>query len=485
MASYSYQKPKGKKNRKEYDMAKVHFRIEKDTLGEVKVPRDARWGAQTQRALENFPISGIRFPRRFIKALGMVKLTAAETNMELGLLNVKLAHGIMAAAQEVLEGKWDDQFVVDIFQTGSGTSTNMNANEVIANRTNEILSGKGTSTAEVHPNDHVNMGQSSNDVIPTCIHIATLESVEKDLLPALNTIHSTLSAKQEEFHNIIKVGRTHLQDAVPIRLGQEFGGYASMIAHAIRRVEMLRLHISELTLGGTAVGTGLNTHKEFPSKMIGKISKLTGLPFREVENHFEAQGSRDALVEASGALKTVAVSLMKIANDIRWASSGPRCGLGELKLPYLQPGSSIMPGKINPIIAEMVSMVAAQVIGYDVTITYAGSSGNFELNVMMPVMAFNLLESIRLLSNATHVFSKKCIVGISVDREKIEEQLKQSLSLATALTPLVGYEKASAIVKKALATGKTIREVAEREKVISHEELEKILDPYYMVEPHK
>lgn len=464
-------------------MTKASYRIEKDTMGEIKVPRDAYWGAQTQRAVENFPISNIRFSREFIRPLGMIKMAAAEANLELGLIDRKPAKAIVKAAREVMNGQLDDQFVVDVFQTGSGTSTNMNANEVIANRANEILGGTKGTKSPVHPNDHVNRGQSSNDVIPSCIHIAALESIEEKLVPALGSLEAALGAKAEEFHDIIKVGRTHLQDATPIRLGQEFGGYAGMIARGIRRMQASYNHLSELSIGGTAVGTGINTHPQFAGLVIEKITKLTRLPFREAENHFEAQGSRDAVVETSGALKTVAVSLMKIANDIRWAGSGPRCAIGELILPEVQPGSSMMPGKVNPVIAEAVCMVAAQVIGNDATITVGGLSGSFELNAMMPVMAHDLFESIRLLASVATVFEEKCIHGIKPNAGRIGEMVERNLAMATALAPSIGYEAASALARTARETGKTVREVALAKKVLPEDELNRLLDPQSMVEP--
>jgi fumarate hydratase class II len=464
-------------------MEKDAFRIEKDSMGEIEVPDHAYWGAQTQRAMENFPISGIGFPPSFIRALGMVKCVAAETNLELDLLEKNIAKAIIQAATEVMEGILDDQFVLDIFQTGSGTSTNMNTNEVIANRANEILVGKRGSKTPVHPNDHVNKGQSSNDVIPTCIHISALNSIKKELLPSLEILTTALDKKSKEFHDIIKIGRTHYQDATPLSLGQEFGGYATMVEHGIVCLENCFRHLEDLAIGGTAVGTGINTHPEFPGRVIKKINKITGLSFREAQDHFEAQGSKGAIVETSGALKTVASSLMKIANDIRFLSSGPHCGIGEIILPTVQPGSSIMPGKVNPVIAEAVCMVSAQVIGNDTTITVAGLSGNLELNVMMPVIAHNLLESIRLLSNASKVFAEKCIIGITANRSRIEKILEQSLAMATALTPEIGYDAAAAIAKKAYQSGKTVREIAEEENVLPKEKLDKILDPKTMVKP--
>ncbi len=464
-------------------MAKDGYRIEKDSMGEMEVPNSAYWGAQTQRAVLNFPISDWRFPRRYIRALGMLKYAASEVNSKLGRLDEKLAKGIQAAAQEVIDGKLDDQFVVDIFQTGSGTSTNMNTNEVISNRANEILGGKIGDRHPVHPNDHVNTGQSSNDVIPTCMHISALEAIERDLIPALTGLEKALADKAEAFDKVIKIGRTHLQDATPVRLGQEFSGYASMIKHGIRRLEAVRPHLSELAAGGTAVGTGINTHPEFAKGVAAKISEMTGIEFREAENHFEAQGSKDAIVEASGALKTIAVSMMKIANDIRWLGSGPRCGIGEIVLPAVQPGSSIMPGKVNPVIAEAVCMVSSQVIGNDAAIAVGGLSGNFELNVMMPMMAYNILTSISLLTNAATVFNEKCIVGLEADVERNADMIEKSLAMCTSLAPLIGYDAAASIAKEAFKTGKTVREVAREKQVLPDDELDKALDPWSMTEP--
>ena len=458
-------------------------RIERDSMGEMKVPTSAYWGASTQRAVENFPISGLRFPRSFIQALGTVKVAAARANRDLGLLDAKLSDAIIKASLEVVEGKLDDHFVVDIFQTGSGTSTNMNANEVIANRANEILGGKIGDMKPVHPNDHVNMGQSSNDVIPTCIHIAALEGIKKDLLPALEELRAAFLEKAREFDHIIKIGRTHLQDATPIRLGQEFSGYASMVEHGIHRIEKVEGHLAELALGGTAVGTGINTHAKFPGMAIEIINELTGLRFREAENHFEAQGAQDALVEASSALKGTAVSLMKIANDVRWLGSGPRCGIGEIKLPAVQPGSSIMPGKVNPVIAESLLQVCAQIIGNDAAVTVGGLSGNFELNVMMPVMARNLLESISLMTRASSNFTEKCLEGLEADEERCAEMIEKSLAMCTALSPKIGYEAAAKIAKEAFQSGRTVREIARAMKLLPDEELDKILDPASMTKP--
>lgn len=460
-------------------MAKTKYRTESDSMGKMKVPSDAYYGAQTARAVENFPVSGRTLPREFVRAMGLVKLAAAETNAELGFLKKNVAKAVARAAREVLEGKLDDHFVVDVFQTGSGTSTNMNANEVIANRAAELLGGK----TGVHPNDHVNMGQSSNDVIPTAMHVSALEAVEKELIPALEYLEKALSAKAKKFDRIVKIGRTHLMDATPVRLGQEFGGYASMVAHGVSRLRAARNDLSELAIGGTAVGTGINTHRSFGKKVAARISAATGVKFREARNHFEAQASKDAVVQTSGALKTMAVSLMKIANDIRWLGSGPRCGFGEILLPAIQPGSSIMPGKVNPVIGESVTQVAAQVIGNDAAITIGGQSGNFELNVMMPMMADNLLESIRLLSKVSRVFVDKCVDGIEASEERCGELIEQSLAMCTSLAPIIGYDAAAAIAKEAYASGSTVREVARKKGVISDEELERVLDPESMTRP--
>ena len=456
------------------------FRIEKDAMGEVQVPADAYYGAQTQRAVDNFPVSGIRFPEVFIRALGLIKKYAARVNEELGLLDPQLAGAIMAAADEVAGGKMDEQFVVDIFQTGSGTSTNMNANEVIATRANELLTGKRYASNPVHPNDHVNMGQSSNDVIPTAIHITALISVTKNLIPALEILYESLHKKSEAFDGIVKIGRTHLQDAVPIRLGQEFSGYAHQVKLGIKRLQAVKGSLSELALGGTALGTGLNTHREFGPRIVDLISHKTGCRFKEAENRFEAQAAQDAAVETSGALKTVAVSLLKIANDIRWLSSGPRCGLGEISIPALQPGSSIMPGKVNPVIPESVIQVAAQVIGNDMVITIGGQGGNFDLNVMLPVIAHNLLQSITILGSAAKIFAEKCINGIRANEERCRAFIENSLAMCTALAPVIGYEKAAAIARQAHATGKTVREVAMDEKVLPQTKLRELLDPLKM-----
>lgn len=458
------------------------FRIEKDSLGEMRVPTDALWGASTQRAVENFPISDLRFPRGFIAALGMIKKAAAETNMELGLLDAEIGRAIVAAADEVIAGELDRHFVVDIFQTGSGTSTNMNANEVIANRASQLL-GAEIGSKRVHPNDHVNMGQSSNDVIPTAMQVAACVAMQEKLIPELAKLRGALAEKAELFDDIVKSGRTHLMDATPVRLGQEFSGFAAQIALGMRRVKEALEDLAELPLGGTAVGTGINTHPEFARRAIDRISTMTGVTFREAENHFERQSTRDTVVYAHGALNTVAVSLTKIANDIRWLASGPRAGLAEITLPATQPGSSIMPGKVNPVIPEAVTMVAAQVMGNHTTITIGGLGSYFELNVMMPIMAYALLQSTELLANASRVFVDKCVEGIEANRERIRELLEGNLMLATALAPAIGYDTAASIAKQAYAEGKTAREVARERGVLPESELAELLDPRPMTEP--
>lgn len=453
------------------------FRIETDSLGEVRVPATAYYGAQTQRALENFPISGRRMSREFIRALGIIKSAAAQANMELGLLDRTLGAVIVRAAEEVADGKFDRDFVVDVYQTGSGTSTNMNANEIIANRAIELLGGQIGSKKPVHPNDHVNKGQSSNDVIPTAIHVAVLESLEKNLLPALQYLFNALSEKTQAFDPIVKIGRTHLQDAVPIRLGQEFSGYAAQISHGIARIKSLRPHLCELALGGTAVGTGINTPAGFPGLTIQKIANATGIAFAPAANYFEALAARDAVVEASGQLKTVAISLMKIANDLRWLSSGPRCGIGEIILPSLQPGSSIMPGKVNPVIPESTMMLCATVLGNDTAINVGGQHGNFELNVMMPMMVEHLLDSIRLLTNGANNLVDRCVRGISADSGRAESLIEGSLAMCTVLAPIIGYDAAAKIAKEAYETGKTVRQIALERQVMPEAELARVLDP--------
>jgi len=458
-------------------------RIEKDSMGAMEVPAHALYGASTQRAVLNFPISGFRFSREFIRALGLVKWAAARANGELGKLDESRVYFITHAAEEVIEGKLDEHFPLDIFQTGSGTSTNMNANEVIANRCSQLAGKPIGSRDPVHPNDHVNMGQSSNDVIPSAIHVAVGEALKNDLMPALDKLHSALEAKTHEFWEVIKIGRTHLMDATPIRLGQEFSGYAKQAEYARLRAGNAISAIEELALGGTAVGTGLNCHPEFPGKVMHHLWQRTQIAFREASNHFEAQGSKDGLVQASGQLKTIAVSLFKIANDIRWLSSGPRCGIGEIRLPETQPGSSIMPGKVNPVMCEMMMQVCAQVIGNDATITWAGANGNFDLNVMMPVMAHNILESIRLLANAANTFRERCVEGIVANVERCNELIEYSMSMVTSLAPIIGYDRAAEIAKESAKTGRTVRELCREKQVLPEDELNRALDPIEMTKP--
>jgi len=454
----------------------MKYRIEQDSMGEVKVPEDAYYGAQTQRARENFSISTLQFPSCFIKAIALIKKHAARVNSELGLLDARLAQDIATAAEEVLAGRFDDQFVVDVFQTGSGTSTNMNVNEVIAGRANELLTGKQGGKSPVHPNDHVNLGQSSNDVIPSAIHIAALLEIRDKLLPALELLQRALKEKSETFRDIRKIARTHLQDAVPMTLGQEFGGYARQVDLGIDRLRGLEKRLAELALGGTAVGNGLNTHPEFASGVIAAISQETGLELRETQNHFAAQAAQDTLVETSGTLKTIAVSLIKIANDIRWLASGPRCGLGEITIPSLQPGSSIMPGKVNPVIPEMVLQVSAQVIGNDAAVTLGGQAGNFELNVMLPILAYNVIQSVQWLTAAAKALAEKCVRGIEANRERSSSNLEQSLALATAFVPAIGYDRAAALAKEAYEKGQTIREVALEKGILPEKEIHEILN---------
>ncbi len=453
------------------------YRIEKDSLGEMQVPEEALYGAQTQRAVENFPISGQRFGRRFIEALGLIKKSAAQTNLELGNLDADIAEAIAQAAEEVADGKWDDEFVLDIYQTGSGTSTNMNVNEVVAHRATQIRGDK------VHANDHVNFGQSSNDVIPTAIHVSALVAVKKQLLPGLEHLRSALSAKAEEFDGVVKSGRTHLMDATPIRLGQEFRGYATQVTKGVERVSRAAAELEELALGGTAVGTGINTHEDFAAKTIARISEATGISFREAPDHFEAQAAKDAAVSTAGALNTVATSLMKIADDIRWLGSGPTSGIHEIKLPAIQPGSSIMPGKVNPVMSEAMMMVCARVMGNHTTITVAGSRGNFELNVMMPVLAQALLESITLLANISTAFADKCVAGIEVNIERAKELLEKNPSIATALNPYIGYDAASVVAKEAAKRGVSVRQVVAEKELLPDDEIDDALDVRGMTEP--
>ena len=456
-------------------------RTERDSMGEMQVPSQSLYGASTQRAVLNFPISDLRYPRRFIKALGQVKLAAAQTNAELGLLDKAFADPIVKAAQEVVDGKLDEHFVLDIFQTGSGTSTNMNANEVIPHRAASLV-GASPPATKIHPNDHVNFGQSSNDVIPTATHIAAASAIKEDLLPALATLKHSLEKKSKEFWKIVKTGRTHLQDATPIRLGQEFLGYAGQIERGIKRANQALEELSEVALGGTAVGTGINTHPEFAKKASARLSHMTGLQIHETTNHFQAQATLDNCVAASGALKTIAVSIIKIANDVRWLGSGPRAGIGELDLPAVQPGSSIMPGKVNPVIAESAIMACFQVIGNDATIALGGQSGNFEINLTMPIVAYDLLQSVSLLAKTAKNLATQCIDGLKAT-ERGPEMVERGLAIGTSLAPIIGYDAAAAIVKEAAKTGKSIREVAREKTELSEKQLDKILNPALMVEP--
>ena len=451
-------------------------RIERDTMGEVVLPADALYGAQTQRAVDNFPISGQPMPLEFIRALGLVKLAAARVNRELGLLEPSVAGAIETAARAVADGEFDGQFPIDVFQTGSGTSSNMNANEVIAAVASKALGRR------VHPNDEVNLGQSSNDVIPTVLHVSALLAIENELLPALHSLHAIVRQKAEEFDDVVKIGRTHLMDAVPIRLGQEFSGYARQIELSIERIEATLPGLRELAIGGTAVGTGLNTHPEFGARVARELSELTGTEFKEAANHFEAQGSRDAYVFTAGVLTALAAALMKIANDIRLLASGPQAGLGELVLPAIQPGSSIMPGKVNPVISEAVIQVGAQVTGNCQAITIGGQWGQLDLNVMLPMMARNMLESVRLLTNASRVFVDKALAGLQANREQAESYIEGSISMATALNPLIGYDKAAKIAKKSHATGRTVRDLAYEESGLTREQVDEALHPHRQTE---
>ena len=455
------------------------YRIEKDSLGEMKVPAEALYGPQTQRAVENFPISGQRFGRRFIEAIGLIKGAAAETNAAQGHLDTEIAKVVAAAAREVAEGKWDDQFVLDVYQTGSGTSTNMNANEVIARRATQLANGKKT----VHPNDHVNFGQSSNDVIPTAIHVAARVAIEKELLPSLEHLRAALAEKGRAFDGVMKSGRTHLMDATPVRLGQEFRGYATQIAKGIERVRRASAELEELALGGTATGTGINTDPRFAEATIARIAKATGIAFREADDHFEAQGAKDAAVSVAGALNTVATSLMKIADDVRWMGSGPTSGLAEIRLPAIQPGSSIMPGKVNPVMAEATMMVAARVMGNHTTVTVAGSRGNFELNVMMPVLGHALLESIMLIGSVSREFTDRCVVGIEANEARAKELLERNPAIATALNPHIGYDAAAVVAKESAKRGVSVREVVLEKGLLPPQEVDRALDVRGMTEP--
>ncbi len=451
------------------------MRIERDSMGEVEVPDDAYYGASTQRAVDNFPISDLRFGRRFIWALGLIKGSAARVSSAAGHIDAEMGAAIALAADEVRDGMHDSEFVLDIFQTGSGTSTNTNANEVIANRAGELLGGPMYS-ATVHPNDQVNFGQSSNDVIPTAIHVAAAASLREDLVPALTELSEALARKSEEFSDIVKSGRTHLMDATPVTLGQEFGGYATQVARASDRLSQILPELDELALGGTAVGTGLNAPDGFAAAVIADMAEGTGYPFREASDHFEAQAAKDAAVSASGALKTAAVSLFKVANDLRWLSSGPRTGIAEIRLPALQPGSSIMPGKVNPVMSEMVMQVAAQVIGNDAAITWGGANGNFELNVMMPLIAHNLLESIALLSTAATAFREKCVDGIEADAERSRSLVERNIIVVTALNPHIGYDKGALAAKEAFATGRNVGDVVVEKGWLTEGQVAELLD---------
>ncbi|MCG3138375.1 MAG: Fumarate hydratase class II [Phycisphaerae bacterium] len=460
-------------------------RIEKDSMGEMQVPADGYWGAQTQRAVENFPISGYHFGRRFIRAMGLIKRAGARVNVTLKKLDPKIAQLIEQAANEVIEGQLDRHFVLDIFQTGSGTSTNMNANEVISNRAIELAGGKIGSRDPVHPNDHVNMGQSSNDVIPAAIHVACAEALKYDLVPMLEKLQQVLDQKAQQFDSIIKIGRTHLQDATPIRLGQEFSGYAAQARLSVERAHRAIVALRELAIGGTAVGTGINTHPEFARRVCVDLTQSTGIEFVEARNHFESQSAKDALAEASGLLRTVAISMTKIANDIRWLASGPRCGIGELRISETQPGSSIMPGKVNPVMSEMMIQVATQVLAGDQAVMLACRDSIFELNVMMPVIAHNFLEGTRLLSAAVKTFTERCAQGIEADVERCSDMVEKSLAMCTSLAPEIGYDRAADIAKEAYKSGRTVREVALAKGVLDAKKLAEVLDPTSMTRPHE
>ena len=452
-------------------MSKKTFRTVQDSMGELEVPNDALWGAQTQRAVDNFPISGMTMPRQFIAALGLVKWAAAGANAELGLLTTKKAMAIQEAALEVAGGEFDEHFPIDVFQTGSGTSSNMNANEVIASLAAEKLGN------EVHPNDHVNMGQSSNDVIPTCVHVSAAVAIHEKLLPALHHLSSVLEKKARETDAVVKTGRTHLMDAMPVTLGQELDGWRAQIDHANERLNDTLKRLTELAQGGTAVGTGINAHPKFGNKVATLLAEQTGISFTTANSFFESLSSQDAAVETSGQLRVLAVSLTKIANDLRWMNSGPLAGIGEIALPALQPGSSIMPGKVNPVIPEAVAMVSAQVMGNDATIAAAGQSGNFQLNVMLPVVAHNLLQSIEILANGATCLADSAIAGFVVNEDNIRQALDRNPILVTALNPVIGYEKGAAIAKKAYADGRPVKDVAREETDLTDEELDRLLDP--------
>jgi fumarate hydratase class II len=458
-------------------------RIEKDSMGEFRVPAEAYYGAQTARAVDNFPVSGVRFSRPFIAALGAIKYAASEANEAHGLLDHERGEAIRKAAQEVIDGKLDDHFVVDIYQTGSGTSTNMNVNEVISNRAIEIVGGKIGSKDPIHPNDHVNKSQSSNDVIPTAIHVAAAVELERNLQPALHDLHAALLEKAKDWDKIVKIGRTHLMDATPIRLGQEASGWARQVELSICRLESVKPRLLELAIGGTAVGTGINSPEGFGADVAARLAGRYGLPFVEAKNHFEAQGSQDAAVELANQLSTVATSLLKIANDIRWLSSGPRCGIGELRLPAVQPGSSIMPGKVNPVICEQLIMVCAQVMGNALTVSIANTHGNLDLNVMLPVMARNVMESLVFLASSVRVFTEKAVKGVSANKERAESLIEWSMSMVTSLAPVIGYDNAAKLAKRAVDENKTVRDLALAEHILPEDQLNELLDPWKMTEP--
>jgi len=460
----------------------MDWRYERDSLGEVKVPAGALYGAQTQRAIENFPVSGIRLPRSFIRALGLIKYAAADVNEQLGYLDARIADVIRAAALEVAEGKLDEHFPVDVYQTGSGTSTNMNANEVIANRAIQMLGGVIGSKTPIHPNDHVNMSQSSNDVIPTAVHVSAHLKVVEELLPALHHLADTLSRRAEENDDVVKTGRTHLMDAMPIRFGQQLRGYQTQVSKGVKRIEATLPRLAELAIGGTAVGTGINADKAFAGGVAEKLSELTGIRFRETDNHFEAQSAQDAAVELSGQIRTVAVSLMKIANDFRWMNSGPQAGLGEIVLPAVQPGSSIMPGKVNPVICEATTLACAQVMGNDLAIAIGGQSGNFELSLMLPLIAHNLLQSISLLANVSRLLADKALTGFRVNARRMTDLVEMNPILVTALAPRIGYDLAAHIAKRAMAEGRKVRDVAREVTDLSEAELDQLLDVRAMTE---
>lgn len=461
----------------------MDYRIEHDTMGDIQVPANVYWGAQTQRSLQNFKIGNERLPRPLIKAMGIVKKSAAIVNAELGQISAELADLIVAAAEQVMSGEWDSQFPLVVWQTGSGTQSNMNCNEVIANLANATLGQPLGAQKPVHPNDHVNRAQSTNDSFPTAIHVAAALEINELLIPAVQRLRDTLHAKSEAFASIVKIGRTHLQDATPLTLGQEFSGYVSQLEHGLKRLDQALQGLYELPLGGTAVGTGLNAHPDYAEKSAAKIAELTALPFITAPNKFEALAGRDAAVFASGALKTLAVSLNKIANDIRWLASGPRCGIGEISIPENEPGSSIMPGKVNPTQSEAMTMVVAQVLGNDTTINVAGASGNFELNVFMPVIAYNLLQSIRLLGDACNSFTDNCAYGIEPNLAKIEYNLHNSLMLVTALNPVIGYENAAKVAKTAFKEGKTLKQVAVELGLVTAEQFDQVVRPESMISP--